>query len=216
MVDVSNGNNIEAKRNDTSIIGVFLVSKRNKPTYSRTRSEAKRSEDYYFYSRQDQRNNEYIQSRICWIEEKTNIISLKPCRIEAKRTDLIKIYAGLKQNEPNQPFYKQDRRENEVLSLQRYRSKSKPCQSQFLRDRSKKEFLINLAGSKGKRCGLVHLQIRLKQTEPRFSEDRSEDYLNLSNSGLTYIRLYAHVGMLVHVNPFCEAGDSQGIQKTCI
>ncbi len=37
----SNGNDIEAKRNDTSIIRVFLVSKRNKATYSRTRSEAK-------------------------------------------------------------------------------------------------------------------------------------------------------------------------------
>ncbi len=56
----SNGNDIEAKRNDTSIIWVFLVSKRNKPTYSRTRSGAKRSEDYYFYSLQDRRNNEYI------------------------------------------------------------------------------------------------------------------------------------------------------------
>jgi hypothetical protein len=52
-----------------------------------------------------------------WIEEKTNIIGLRPCSIEAKRTDLIKIYAGSKQSECNWPLYKQDRRENEVLIL---------------------------------------------------------------------------------------------------
>ncbi len=66
----SNGNDIETKRNDTSIIGVFSVSKRNEPSYS----------------------------RICWIEEKTNIISLRPCSIEAKRPDLIKIYVGSNKN----------------------------------------------------------------------------------------------------------------------
>ncbi len=39
----SNSNDIETKRNYASIIGVFLESKRNEPTYSRTwkdRSEA--------------------------------------------------------------------------------------------------------------------------------------------------------------------------------
>ncbi len=39
----SNGNDIETKRNHTSIIGVFSVSKRKEPTYCRTwkdRSEA--------------------------------------------------------------------------------------------------------------------------------------------------------------------------------
>jgi hypothetical protein len=39
----SNGNDIETKRNETSIIGVFFVSKRKEPSYSRTlkdRSEA--------------------------------------------------------------------------------------------------------------------------------------------------------------------------------
>ncbi len=59
-VEISNGKDIEAKRNNTSIIGVFSVSKRNKMPYSRTRSEAKRSEDYYFSSLQDRRNNKYI------------------------------------------------------------------------------------------------------------------------------------------------------------
>ncbi len=32
----SNGNDIETKRSNTSIIGVFSVSKRNEPTYSRS------------------------------------------------------------------------------------------------------------------------------------------------------------------------------------
>jgi hypothetical protein len=39
----SNGNDIETKRNDTSIIGILSVSKQNEPTYSRPwkdRSEA--------------------------------------------------------------------------------------------------------------------------------------------------------------------------------
>jgi len=43
VVIISNGNDIETKRSDTSIIGVFLVSKRNELTYSRMwkdRSEA--------------------------------------------------------------------------------------------------------------------------------------------------------------------------------
>jgi hypothetical protein len=35
-VQSSNGNDIETKRNYASIIGVFSVSKRNEPTYSRT------------------------------------------------------------------------------------------------------------------------------------------------------------------------------------
>ncbi len=80
----SNGNDIEMKRNDTSIIGVFSGSKRNEPTYSRTwkdRSEANT-----------------IIIIVCRIEEKTNIISLRSCSIEAKRTNLIKIYAGSNNN----------------------------------------------------------------------------------------------------------------------
>jgi hypothetical protein len=35
----SNGNDIEAKRNDASIIGVSSESKRSKPTYSRTQAK---------------------------------------------------------------------------------------------------------------------------------------------------------------------------------
>jgi hypothetical protein len=35
-VHTSNGNDIETKRNDASVIGVFSVAKRNEPTYSRT------------------------------------------------------------------------------------------------------------------------------------------------------------------------------------
>jgi hypothetical protein len=57
----SNGNDIETKRSDASIIGVFAVSKRNEPTHSRTwndRSEANT-----------------VINIICRIEEITNIIS---------------------------------------------------------------------------------------------------------------------------------------------
>jgi hypothetical protein len=59
----SNGNNIETKRNYALIIGVFSVSKRNEPTYSRTwkdRSEANTN-----------------MNMLCKIEEITNKISLK-------------------------------------------------------------------------------------------------------------------------------------------
>jgi hypothetical protein len=60
-VPTSTGNDIEGKRNDASIIGVFLVSKRNEPTDSRNwrdRSEANT-----------------IINILCRIEEITNIIS---------------------------------------------------------------------------------------------------------------------------------------------
>jgi hypothetical protein len=69
----SNGNDIETKRNYALIIGLFSVSKRNEPTYSRTwkdRSKAKTNINV-----------------LCKIEEITNIISLK--------------YAGSKRNEYN-------------------------------------------------------------------------------------------------------------------
>jgi hypothetical protein len=61
IVPTSNGNDIEAKRNDTSIIGVVSVSKRNEPTYYTTQSKVKRSEDFIII--------------LCRIEEITNIIS---------------------------------------------------------------------------------------------------------------------------------------------
>jgi 3'-phosphoadenosine 5'-phosphosulfate sulfotransferase len=57
----SNGNDIKTKRNHASIIGVFLVSKRNKPTYSRTGKD--RSEAYT------------ILNILCRIEEIMKIIS---------------------------------------------------------------------------------------------------------------------------------------------
>ncbi len=61
-----------------------------------------------------------------------------PCSIEAKRTGVIKIFAGSKQNERSWPFYKQDRRENEVQSP---------------------------AGSKQKQTMLVSIFARLKQNK---------------------------------------------------
>jgi hypothetical protein len=54
-VQSSNGNDIETKWSDASIIRVFSVSKRNEPTYSKTwkdRSEANT-----------------IINILCWIEE---------------------------------------------------------------------------------------------------------------------------------------------------
>ncbi len=60
-VPISNGNDIETKRNDASIIGVFSVPKRNELSYSKTwtdRSEANT-----------------IINILCRIEEITNIIS---------------------------------------------------------------------------------------------------------------------------------------------
>ncbi len=162
----SNGNDVETKRNDTSIIGVFSVSKRNEPSYS----------------------------RFCQIEEKTNIISSRPCSIEAKRPELIKIYVGSNKNVLGQSKTLQDRSKANVispytnkideetkLSLQKDRSESKPCQSQFLQDRRKIEFVLNLTGSKRKQCGLVQLQIRSKHSEPSLSKtsrDRSKNEQN--------------------------------------
>jgi hypothetical protein len=70
-VSSSNGNDIEAKRSDTSIIGVFLVSKRNELTYSRMwkdRSEANT-----------------IIIILCRIEAITNIISPEFARSKRKR-----------------------------------------------------------------------------------------------------------------------------------
>ncbi len=79
------GNDIETKRSDTSIIGVFSVLKRNEPTYSR--------------SWKDGSEVNTIITIICRIEEITNIIRPRPCSIEAKRTDLVKIYAESNKNE---------------------------------------------------------------------------------------------------------------------
>ncbi len=112
----SNGNDIEAKWNDTSIIGVFSVSKQNKATYSKIWSEAKQSEEYYYYFLQDRRKSEHIKSRMCWIEEKTNIISLKPCSIEAKRTDLIKIYVRSNKNVPGESKTLQNQNKANIIS----------------------------------------------------------------------------------------------------
>ncbi len=83
-IRISNGNDIETKRNDTSIIGVFSVSKRKEPTYSRTWRDRSKANT--------------ITNILCRIEEKTNRISLRLCSIEAKRRDLIKIYAGSDKN----------------------------------------------------------------------------------------------------------------------
>jgi hypothetical protein len=119
----SNGNDIETKRSDTSIIGVFSVSKEKKPTFSRTwkdRSEA---------------NTTIII--LCRIEEITNIIGPEfsgskrnehiwsKALYYRKRTDLIKIYAGSKQSEGSWPLYQQDRTEKEVQSPAG--SKQKKC-----------------------------------------------------------------------------------------
>jgi hypothetical protein len=66
---LSNGKDIEGKRNDTSIIGLFSLSKRNELTYSRNLSEAKT-----------------IIIILCRIEERTNIISPEFAGSKRKRT----------------------------------------------------------------------------------------------------------------------------------
>jgi hypothetical protein len=71
-VGSSNGNDIEAKRSDTSIIGVFSVSKRNEPTYSR--------------SWKDGSEVNTIIIILCRIEEITNIISPEFAGWKRKRT----------------------------------------------------------------------------------------------------------------------------------
>ncbi len=75
----SNGNDIKTKRNDASIIGVFFST------------EAKRTHLFQTWKKRSEANT--IIKILCRIEEITNIISLRPFSIEAKRTDLLKIYA---------------------------------------------------------------------------------------------------------------------------
>jgi hypothetical protein len=57
----SNGNDIETKRNDASIIGVFSVPKWNEPSYSKTWT--------------DRSETNTIINILCRIEEITNISS---------------------------------------------------------------------------------------------------------------------------------------------
>jgi hypothetical protein len=102
MILTSNGNDIETKRNDTSIIGVFLVSKRNKPIYSRTWK--------------DRSEGNTIIIVLYKIAEKANIISLWPCSIEAKRADSIKIYEGSNKNIPGYSKTLKDRSKANVIS----------------------------------------------------------------------------------------------------
>ncbi len=51
-----------------------------------------------------------------WIEEETNIINLKPCSIETKRIDLIKIYARSNKNVPGDSKTLQNRSKANVIS----------------------------------------------------------------------------------------------------
>ncbi len=176
----SNGNNIETKRNHTSIIGVFSVSKRNEPRYS----------------------------KIFWIEEKTNIISLRPCSIEAKRTDLIKIYAGSNKNVLDQSKTLQNQSKANVISpytnkieektkfsLQKDRSESKPCQSQTLQDR--RENNVVQSNSRYHRSKANQVSPKLREIESQTSRialnftgsnrDRRELYRSLGSIGIDFI-----------------------------
>ncbi len=60
-VGTSNGNDIETKRSDTSIIGVFLVTKRSEQTYSGRWKERSKANTIIII--------------LCRIEAITNIIS---------------------------------------------------------------------------------------------------------------------------------------------
>jgi hypothetical protein len=67
---LSNGNDIETKRNDFLIKGVFSVSKRNEPACSRTLK--------------DQSKENIFMSMLCRIEVNTNWVGPKLSRIEQK------------------------------------------------------------------------------------------------------------------------------------
>ena len=144
----SNGNDIEAKRSEAKRYfdnrGIFSIEAKRTDLFQNV-ERSKRSEHYYYYSLQDRSNNEYNQSRICWIEVKTKMISKRLCNIEAKRKDLIQIYARANKNGPCQSKTLEERSKANVIrhntnkieeetkiSPQQERSESKPVQSQSL------------------------------------------------------------------------------------
>ncbi len=173
----SNGNDIETKRNETSIIRVYPVSKRNEPIYSRTwkdRSEANT-----------------IITVVCQIAEKTNIISLRLCSIKAKRAHFKKIYAGSNVNVLGQSKTLQNRSKANVsssftnqieektkFSLQQDRSESKPCESPILARSKRKRIRPKHGRIEEKTMWFSPTpNIRLKQSEPSQSkslQDRSK------------------------------------------
>jgi hypothetical protein len=71
-MQASNGNDIETKRNDTSIIRVLLITKRNEPTYSRTWRDLSEANTIIII--------------LCRIEEITNLISSEFAGSKRKRT----------------------------------------------------------------------------------------------------------------------------------
>jgi len=81
----SNGNDIETKRNDISIIGVFSVSKQNEPAYSRTLKDRSKANIF--------------MSTLCRIEVNTNRVCPKLSRIEQKRAGLVQNFPGSNKNE---------------------------------------------------------------------------------------------------------------------
>jgi hypothetical protein len=76
----SNGNDIETKRNDISIIGVFSVSKQNEPAYSRTLKDRSKANIF--------------MSTLCRIEVNTNWVCPKLSKIEQKRAGLVQNFPG--------------------------------------------------------------------------------------------------------------------------
>ncbi len=81
----SNGNDIETKRNNSSIIGVFSVSKRNELAYSRTLKDRSKANIF--------------MSILCRIEVNTNWVGRKLSRIEQKRAGLVQNFPGSNKNE---------------------------------------------------------------------------------------------------------------------
>ncbi len=82
---IEGGKDIETKRNNILIIGVFSVSKRNEPAYSRTLKD--RSEANIFLS------------ILCRIEVNTNWVVPNRSRIPQKRAGLVQNFPGSKENE---------------------------------------------------------------------------------------------------------------------
>ncbi len=138
LVQSSNGNDIETKRNDASIIGVFSVPQRNEPSYSKTwtdRSEANtiinilcRFEEITNIISPEfagSKKNEYNQSKALQHRSKTNGLIKNLCKIEKKHTGLVRNFAGSK------------RKRCGLVQLQIQWKQSEPSQSKTSRDGSK-------------------------------------------------------------------------------
>ncbi len=66
----TNGNNIETKQNNISIIGVFSVLKRNEPDYSRTLKDRSKANIFMSILRRIEVNTNWVGPKLSRIEQK--------------------------------------------------------------------------------------------------------------------------------------------------